>query len=245
MTVRAVRRIPLRVALASIAATAALLLAGCSTTVYDPPATSRPTSVRDAAPDPELPTAAVIGDSIAIGLGVPAEDAWPLVAAARLGWTLADFAESGAGFTRQGVNSHRFDDQVSAVIRLRPQVVLVAATINDAATARTEPAAVSTATHAAIERLSGALPDTTIIGMGAVWGPIAAPAVTSVMDDSLRDAVLEAGGHWLPIGQPLLGRADLVQPDGVHPTAAGQELLSKAVSDAIEKAGIRPGPASG
>lgn len=99
MTVGTARRTPLRVAIASIAATTALLLAGCSTTVLDPPATSRPTSVRETAPDPELPSAAVIGDSIAIGLWVPAEDAWPLVAAARLGWTLTDFAESGAGFT--------------------------------------------------------------------------------------------------------------------------------------------------
>lgn len=243
MTVRAARRIPLRVAIASIAAATALLLTGCSTTALDPPATSRPTSVREAAPDSELPSAAVIGDSIAIGLGVPAEDAWPLVAAARLGWTLTDFAESGAGFTRQGVNSHRFDDQVSAVIRLQPQVVLVAATINDAATARTDPAAVSTATHAAIERLSSALPDTTLVGMGAVWGATAAPPVARVLDDALHDAVLEAGGHWLAIGQTFLGRADLLQSDGIHPNAAGQALLGEAVSDAIAKAGIEPSSA--
>lgn len=245
MTTRAVRPSRLRVALVSVAAAAALLLAGCSTTVYDPPATSRPTSSRDAVPGSELPTAAVIGDSIAIGLGVPATDAWPLIAAARLGWNLTDFAESGAGFTRPGVNSHRFDDQVSAVIRLRPQIVIVAATINDAATAQTAPGTVITATRAAIDRMATALPDTTIIGMGAVWGATAAPAVARVMDDALKGAVLGVGGHWLSIGQTFLGRADLMQPDGIHPNTAGQVLLGEAVSDAIAKAEIRPRPASG
>jgi len=103
---------------------------------------------------------------------------------------------------------------------------------------------VKTATLPAVDRLSTALPDRTIIGMGAVWRATAAPAFASLMDDALKNAVLGAGGHWLAIGRTFLGRADLMQTDGIHPNAAGQTLLGKTVADAIAKAGIEPGPAS-
>jgi lysophospholipase L1-like esterase len=191
-----------------------------------------------------MPSAVVIGDSIAIGWNVPADAAWPLIAADRLGWNLTDLAEGGAGFTKAGVNTHDFDGQVSAAIRLRPQVVIIAATINDAGTAKTAPGTVKTATQAAVERLSNALPNTTIIGVGAVWGAAPAPALSSVMDDALRNAVLAAGGHWLAIGQTFVGRTDLMQTDGIHPNAAGQSLLGKTVAEAIAQAGIEPGLAS-
>ncbi|WP_426623744.1 SGNH/GDSL hydrolase family protein [Leifsonia sp. McL0607] len=244
----------IRLVAAALVAATALVLSGCSATSTDFPTGSTdspsgstptgPASSRPHTPTTGMPTAVVIGDSIAIGWDVPAEDAWPLIASERLGWNLTDLGEGGAGFTRPGVNTHDFHDQVSAAIRLRPQVVIIAATRNDVATATTAPATVKTATQAAIDRLSGALPDTTIIGMGAVWGATAAPPVASVMDDALKNAVIGAGGHWLAIGQPFLGRADLMQTDGVHPNTAGQSLLGKTVADAIAKAGIEPGPAS-
>ena len=237
----------IRLAATAVVAATLLLLSGCSLTSIDSRASSTPSTT---APSPAhttttgMPSAAVIGDSIAIGWNVPADDAWPLIAADRLGWNLTDLGEGGAGFTKPGVNSHDFDDQVSAAIRLRPQVVIIAATINDAATALVAPGTVKTETRAAVDRLANALPDTTIIGMGAVWGATAAPTVASVMDDALKNAVLGAGGHWLAIGQTFLGRADLMQTDGIHPNAAGQALLGRTVADAIAKAGIEPGPAS-
>ncbi len=231
----------------AVAAATLLLLSGCALTSIDSRASSAPSTTASSRPRTTttgMPSAAAIGDSIAIGLNVPADDAWPLIAADRLGWNLTDLGEGGAGFTKPGVNSHDFDDQVSAAIRLRPQVVIIAATINDAATALVAPGTVKTETRAAVDRLANALPDTTIIGMGAVWGATAAPTVASVMDDALKNAVLGAGGHWLAIGQTFLGRADLMQTDGIHPNAAGQALLGRTVADAIAKAGIEPGPAS-
>lgn len=234
-----------RLAAAVVVAAGALLLSGCASTSLDSPARFAPSATASARPHTTsagLPSAVVIGDSIAIGWNVPAEDAWPLVAADRLGWNLTDLAEGGAGFTKAGVNTHDFDDQVSAAIRLRPQVVIIAATINDGATAKAAPGTVTSATGEAVDRLSAALPNTTIIGLGAVWGTAPAPAVSSVMDDALKNAVLGAGGHWLAIGQTFLGRADLMQTDGIHPNAAGQKVLGKTVADAIADSGIEPGP---
>lgn len=223
---------------AALAAATALLLTGCSAFSAAAPETPAPSP--SATSSLQQPTAAAIGDSIAIGFGVPADDAWPLVAASRLGWDLTDLAEGGAGFTKPGVNSHVFDDQVSAAIRLRPQVLIIAATRNDAPTAAAEPATVKTATQAAVDRLATALPDTTIIGMGSVWGSTAAPPAGAVIDDALKTAVLGVGGHWLSIGQTFLGRPDLLLSDGVHPTSAGQLALGRAVADAVAKARIEP-----
>lgn len=223
-----------------LAVVAGLALAGC--TSLGTSATSTPSPAASTAAQP---TAAAIGDSIAIGWGVPADDAWPLIAATRLGWDLTDLGEGGAGFTKPGVNTHDFDDQVSAAIRLRPQVIIVAATRNDAATAAASPATVTRDTAATIERLSTALPHTTIIGMGSVWGATAADRSATVVDEALKSAVLSVGGHWLPLGQTFLGRSTLLQADGIHPTSAGQELLGQTVADAIVKARIEPGPARG
>jgi acyl-CoA thioesterase-1 len=232
----------LRRVAAALAAATALLLTGCSAfSMSDPEPSSSPT----VAPVARQPVAVAIGDSIAIGVGVPAPDAWPFVTASRLGWNLTDFGEGGAGFTTQGVNTHVFDDQVSAAIRLRPQVVIVAATRNDAyaLSTGTPTAALTRSTTAAIRRLAAALPDTTIIGMGSVWGATAKPATAAVVDNALRSAVLSVGGHWLTIGQLFLGHPALMQKDGVHPTTDGQALLGKAVADAIAEAGIEPGTA--
>lgn len=215
---------------------AAAVLAGCSSFPAGDAATS---SATPGAATAAQPTAVAIGDSIAIGWGVPADDAWPLLAASRLGWNLTDLAEGGAGFTKPGVNTHEFDDQVSAAIRLRPEIVVIAATRNDAATAAAQPETVKQATLAAVDRLATALPDTTIVGMGAVWGATAKPPAATVIDDALKTAVLGAGGQWLHIDQVFSGRSDLLLSDGIHPTAAGQALLAKAVADAIAEARIR------
>ncbi|MEY9953872.1 SGNH/GDSL hydrolase family protein [Leifsonia sp. EB34] len=226
---------------AVLAVAAGLVLTGCTTLAPTAPSTqSSSATTADA-----QPTAAAIGDSIAIGWGVPADDAWPLVAATRLGWNLTDLGEGAAGFSKPGVNTHDFDDQVSAAIRLRPQVVIVAATRNDASTAATAPATLERDTRAAIDRLSDALPHTTIIGMGSVWGATPPEKTAPVIDAALKSAVLAVGGHWLPLGQTFLGHPTLMLADGIHPTSAGQELLGSAVADAIAKARIEPGPARG
>lgn len=241
MTRPARRGTGIRRIVGALALSCALALAGC---------TALPTS--DASPTPTSttatqPVAVAIGDSIAIGVGVPAEDSWPLVAASRLGWNLTDFGEGGAGFTTQGVNTHVFDDQVSAAIRLRPQIVIVAATRNDAyaLSTGTPAATLRKATTAAIDRLAAALPGTTIVGMGSVWGATAAPATANVVDSALKSAVLSVRGHWLTVGPIFLGHPSLMQKDGVHPTLEGQALLGRAVADAIAQARIEPGPARG
>ena len=214
-----------------LAATLVAALSGCTAAGQAAPA---PTLLPSASPTstatPAPVTAAAIGDSIAIGNGVPAEDAWPLLVADRFGWTLSDFAESAAGFTVEGLNTHTFDDQVSAVIRLRPQVVLIGATRNDLFAPTPTLRAAATA---ALERLRTALPHARIIGVGPLWGSDEAPAQIAVIDKTVKEAVLDVGGSWIELGQPFTGHPDLVLADHVHPTVEGQKMLADTIADQI------------
>ncbi|MFP3465046.1 SGNH/GDSL hydrolase family protein [Leifsonia sp. SIMBA_070] len=224
------RRSPLaHVAALLTAGLAAASLVGCMAAGQAAP-TAEPVPVPSPTETPRPVVAAAIGDSIAIGNGVPAEDAWPLLVAQRFGWTLSDFGESAAGFTVEGLNTHTFDDQVSAVIRIHPDVVLVGATRNDLfATTAT----LKTAATAALQRLRTALPDARIIGVSALWGSDDAPAQVPIISATVRDAVLDVGGSWVGLGQPFAGRTDLVLADHVHPTVAGQRLLATTIANSI------------
>ncbi|MDR6970236.1 SGNH/GDSL hydrolase family protein [Leifsonia shinshuensis] len=220
--------------LASVAAllAAALLgvsLVGCMAATQAAP-TAEPVPVPSPTSTPRPVIAAAIGDSIAIGNGVPAEDAWPLLVAQRFGWTLSDFGESAAGFTVPGLNTHTFDDQVSAAIRVHPDVVLVGATRNDLFAPTSTLKADATA---ALRRLRTALPDARIIGVSALWGSEPAPAQVAVISATVRDAVLDVGGSWVSLGQPFSGRDELVLADHVHPTVAGQRMLATTIANSI------------
>lgn len=227
-----IRRSPAaRLATLLIAALSGAALAGCTAAgLAAPPEPSPTTPAPSVAPTMAPVTAAAIGDSIAIGNGVPAEDAWPLLVADRFDWTLSDFGESAAGFTVKGLNTHTFDDQVSAVIRLRPQVVLIGGTRNDlfAPTPTLKAAATS-----ALQRLRAALPHARIIGVGPLWGSDEAPAQIAVIDNIVKEAVLDVGGSWVELGQPFTGRTDLVLADHVHPTVDGQKMLADTIADGI------------
>ncbi|WP_374010844.1 SGNH/GDSL hydrolase family protein [Leifsonia sp. LS-T14] len=230
MTTRRSARGPFATVL--LAATAlAVVLTGCTPAgpaVFTPDATASPSPT--AAPRAPL-TAAAIGDSIAIGNGVPADDAWPLLVADHFGWTLSDFAESAAGFTAPGLNTHIFNDQVSAVIRLHPDVVIVGATRNDVFAPT---ATLDTAATAAMQRLRTALPHARIIGVSALWGSDPTPDQIPVISATVKEAVLGVGGSWVDLGQPFTGHPELVLADHVHPTVEGQELLAQKVITAVQ-----------
>ena len=223
------------------AVTSAVLIAAslvaCSTAAPTPPTASDARAASAPTASSKSVIAAAIGDSIAIGNGVPAEDAWPLLVAQHFGWTLSDFAESAAGFTAPGLNTHIFNDQVSAVIRVHPDVVIVGATRNDVFAS---PAALSTAATAALKRLHAALPHARIVGVSALWGSDPTPAEVPVISQTVKAAVLAVGGFWVDLGQPFAGHPELVLADHVHPTVEGQKLLAQRVSDAIAAQHVRP-----
>jgi acyl-CoA thioesterase-1 len=227
-----------RLALIAPAAVAAALLAlaGCSATPVARPLAARSTAV--AAPasgtthqDATGPVDAVaIGDSIAFGKGVTAAEAWPALLSAQHGWQLTDLAVSGSGFVKPGWNGATYRQQVDAALRLHPEVVLLAATRNDR---DQDPAQVTDNADHMLRELRERFPDATIVGVTGIWGSDEPPATMTHVDEIVGDAVRDVGGTWLDIGFPLVGHPELLQPDGIHPNAAGQRVVAKAIESKL------------
>lgn len=177
-------------------------------------------------------TVVAIGDSIMSGHGLDADQSWPAVVARDNGWTLTNLAADGDGFVTPGNDETIFSDQVEEAIARRPQLVMLSGSSNDLGVPES---AVRAAIDRAVTTLRRALPDAIIVAVTPVWNEKASPTQLDRINDDVQAAVQKAGGIYLDIGRPLLGRADMMQSDDVHPTAAGQLAIAAAVETALQK----------
>lgn len=231
------RRLGTRLPLAASAAlTAALLaLAGCSAAPTARPVAAQPSDVAApvagaAAGSTDTVDAVAIGDSIAFGKGVTPAEAWPALVSAAHGWRLTDLAVSGSGFVKPGWNGSTYRQQVDAALRLHPQVILLAATRNDR---EQDPAAVTANADRMLRELRERFPKATIVGITGIWGSDQPPATMTRVDGIVEDAVRGVNGTWIDIGFPLVGHPELLQKDGIHPNAAGQEVVARTIESKL------------
>ena len=225
--------------LAPAALTIALLaLAGCSAAPTTRALAADPRSTPIAAPaagsghaDASEPVDAVaIGDSIAFGKGVDPSQAWPALIAAEHNWRLTDLAVSGSGFVKPGWNGTTYRQQVDQALRLHPEVIMLAATRNDR---EQDPAKVTANADGMLRELRENFPHATIIGVTGIWGSDQPPATMTRVDGIVGDAVRDVNGTWLDIGFPLVGHQSLLQPDGIHPNAAGQKVVAQTIESKL------------
>jgi acyl-CoA thioesterase-1 len=224
---------PRLIAIAAIALAAAAL-AGCSSAVSARPVAADGTAV--AAPaERAKPQVVAIGDSIAFGKGVRPDQAWPALVAAQHGWTLTDLAVSGSGFVKPGWNGDTYRQQVDTALGLHPDYILIAATRND----RTEdPALVASSADELLGELRDTFPRARIIGITTVWGADAPPPTVAAVNAIVEKAVTGVDGTFLDIGYPLAAHPELVQTDGIHPNAAGERAVAKAIEDRLAPLGV-------
>ncbi|WP_349862814.1 SGNH/GDSL hydrolase family protein [Leifsonia sp. WHRI 6310E] len=207
-------------AMITVATVGAVALSGCSTTV---PQTFTGTPVVN--PHTRV---AVIGDSIESGLGLMPGEAWPDLLAVDRRWGLDNLSVAGAGFVATGTNGGTFDTQVDAAIADKAQLVLIGASDNDLGQ---DVDTVSAAMTAAIDRIHTALPHARIIAYDALSGS-ASDDELAPLDAALQTAATAEGGVWIDLGEPYRDQDGLVQADGEHPTAAGQQAIAAvALSD--------------
>ena len=219
---------PRLIALLAVA-TAAIALAGCSAAVPARPVAAADTPA--AAPaDRSKPQVVAIGDSIAFGKGVRPDEAWPALLASQYGWTLTNLAVSGSGFVKPGWNGDTSGEQVDTALGLHPDYILIAATRNDR---EQDPARVASSADELLGELHDTFPRAHIIGIATVWGADKPPATVAAVNGIVQKAVTDAGGTFLDIGHPLSGHPELVQADGIHPNAAGERAVAKAIEDRL------------
>jgi acyl-CoA thioesterase I len=167
------------------------------------------------------------------GHGLLPDDAWPILLAERNDWTLTNLAEDGAGFLALGDDGGTFADQADEAVLLdpAPDVLVVSASTNDIGE---DPDDVEAAARSVFTHLRLAFPDARIIGLSAIWGSDEPDASLQPINDAVERAALAADAEWIDIGEPLLGRPDLMQDDGVHPTADGLDVMADTVEDDLE-----------
>lgn len=208
-----------------------------------PPASSQSasTTTSDTDTDPDTDTDAdadsksvvvAIGDSIMDGHGLKPSRAWPQLIGQATNWQLTDLASDGTGFATVGDDGDTFQDEAVEAVALHPSIVIIAASSNDL---DADPTDVSDAVTATMSYLRDSLPDAQIIAFNAFWGADAPPPELEALDSDLDYASTLVGAHYLDIGQPLAGRPDLMQFDGVHPTAHGLVVLAAAIAAAIRE----------
>jgi len=217
----------LAIAVASVLCAAVLPLAACSAGT-----TSARGANQSGARTPAHPVVA-IGDSITGGHGLAPDDAWPILVARKRGWALTNLGTDGAGFSAPGASGETYDDQVADAADLHPDFVIISGSDNDIG----QPADLATITTSAMTKLRAALPDATIIATSAI-GPSYPSSLLKQVDTRVRAATLKVHGIYLDIGEPLKGRAGMLQSDGEHPTAAGQRVLADAIEAALTAANV-------
>lgn len=178
------------------------------------------------------PVVVAIGDAVMEGHGLDPSDAWPALLAKRYGWRLANLASDGSGFATLGDNGDTFADQIHTVVRLHPSIVIVSGSSNDLGERGTM---IAQKTDATLKAIHAALPDAQILAVSPVWNDTPEPAQLKEIGADVAESALDVGARNLDIGRPLAGQRALLQPDDVHPTAAGQQAIASAVEKALSR----------
>jgi acyl-CoA thioesterase-1 len=211
-----------------IALLAVVLVVGCGGSTADAPAVTRHVPPASPTPSPEH-RVVVLGDSLAAGLGLPEADAFPAVVEARLRDCGFDVEVVNAGVS--GDTSAGGLARLDWVLQQPADVLVVELGGNDAL--RGQPVEATAANLREIVRRGRAAgARVVLLGMdvptnyGADYASAFAAIYSRVADD--EGAVL-VPGFVREVGSD----PDLLQPDGLHPTAEGQRQLAERLLPAL------------
>lgn len=183
-------------------------------------------------------TIVTIGDSIMAGHGLsdPGSTAWPVLLGEATGTSVTNDSCSGAGFIAVGSCGTDFAGLIPAAVDAAPDLVVVESSDNDEGE---DPVALAAATMATVKALHAALPHAWIVGLSTLWDqPGGTPAEVRQSSTDLERAVDVVGGTYIDVGQPIAGRAGLLQSDDEHPTVIGQQVLAVSLMDDLRAARV-------
>lgn len=213
------------------AALVLLLLAACvSDATSDVAVTLKPTQF--AANGEAAPTVVVIGDSISTGYQTSAEDAWPTRLQQKLSAegnpiTLVNAAENGAGYLVEGDGGKTFEQQAATAVPSQAQLVVVYGSENDIGADLGQISAQVENTATAVKAKA---PQATLLFVGpAAYGSDVDPDLLSIRDQ-IKAGAQGVGAEFVdPIEEHWImdDKADLIGPDGDHPTVAGHVYLEQ------------------
>lgn len=174
----------------------------------------------------------VLGDSITAGMGLPVDQAFPALTQGLLVEAGLDVEVRNAGVS--GDTSTAGAARVGWLLRQEPELLVVELGGNDLL--RGQPIATSKARlleicAAAVEA------DTDVLLLGVTAPGSVGPDHKARFDAIYPEVAAECGATLLPdFLEPLMGHPELLQADGLHPTAAGQRVLAERLAPAVRQA---------
>jgi acyl-CoA thioesterase-1 len=196
---------------------------------------SEPPPARAAAASPAggvAPAVVFLGTSLTAGLGLDPDLAYPALVQAKIDSAGLRYRVVNAGVS--GETSAGALRRIDWLLRDPPAVLVIETGANDALRGQ-NPDSVRANIQAIIDRARAITPRPSIVlvGMEALpnYGPLYARRFRGIYPDLARQ-------YRLPLIPFLLagvaGVDSLNQPDGLHPTAAGQRIVAETVWKALE-----------
>lgn len=190
----------------------------------------------------------VIGDSLSTGMGSTPAEAWPsLISAAPLDpdddFDVVNASQNGSGYVAVGDNGSTFGTQVAQAVTADTQLVVFFGSDNDMGASQ---AAISAAAGKAFEAAKASSPHAVLLVVGPQAYTTQPEAARLTVRDALEQAASTSAALFVdPIGQGwFIGQvAELVGPDGEHPSVAGQRYLQAQLEKLIkEEVSAMPSP---
>lgn len=180
----------------------------------------------------------IIGDSLSTGYGTSPADAWPNLInndpAFHQGRPdLTNAAQNGSGYVSVGDNNSTFGTQVTGMVTAETRLVVFFGSENDIGF---PPSEIGAAASQAFTTVKNIAPQAAILVVGPPsYTDNPEPERVEVRDQD-KTAALQAGAQFVdPIAQGWImdNAADLIGPDGDHPTTAGQHFLQTQMEKLI------------
>jgi len=200
----------------------------------------------------DQPTAVFLGDSFVEGGQVSDAERFVTLVSDHFGWTPVNEGEGGTGFITDGPAEFPerapLTERVSAVVASAPDVVVVAAGINDTGRGYTDDQVRAAVTQTLTDLRAG-LPNAQIYVVGPFW-PNGYPTESALTVNAIVAEV--AASLSMPFIDPIVGgwitgtndgaepgnRVDFIGPDGTHPTVAGHAWIAEQIIAALESNGV-------
>jgi len=188
------------------------------------------------------PLMAVVGNDFASGIGEGLQSGFPEHLGSDIGYRMAVSADIGAGYVNPGEAGFgpywTLLDNLD-LPRLHPSIVMLQGGYNDAGA---DPFTLAAAVVSLIQTIHLQAPAATVVVMGTFNDDIVGPLSPAV--ESANSTILDATQSVTPAPVIIDPLADNWQfqrlPDGLHATAAGDQVIAGYLATALEKAGVVP-----